>query len=220
MCYGDTCFEMATGWHPAANRGMFQGRYARRIQEATDGTAFTILLGEIGTSPSQNLGDWQGKVRIQGSVVRNVPGIENANGPIICKNLARGDRYISHPNNPPVGQPGGHWRGGRWNDGAPCFTGFNTVLPPNSASCSGSPDQGDWGWGLYSASSYHGSGAHVVFGDNNVRYIPNSVDAGNANSAPPRGIDGPGSNAPSPFGAWGAMGSKDAGDLWDASSIE
>jgi hypothetical protein len=46
------------------------------------------------------------------------------------------------------------------------------------------------------------------------------VDAGDASRDPPLGIDGPRSNLPSPYGAWGAMGSKDAGDNWDAASIE
>jgi prepilin-type N-terminal cleavage/methylation domain-containing protein len=215
MCYGDTTLENANGWHPAANRGMFQGRYARRISEATDGTAYTILLGETGTTPSQNLNWGQGKVRIQGSVAINIPGMDTGAGVFACRNLSLADRYRDPL---PVGGMGGHWRGVRWGDGVPSFTGFTTVLPPNSASCV--PGDWDGAWGIFSASSYHGSGAHVCFTDNNVRYIPNSVDAGNSAADPPHGNDGARSNVISPFGAWGAMGTKDAGDNWDASSLE
>lgn len=208
-CYGDTVRDNSGAWHPAATRGAFQGRYARRMAELTDGTAYTILMGEVGTTPSQNLGTGAGKIRIQGA--RWEAGSANIEQPINCKNQAVGDKYIAsaEPNC-------WHAIGIRWSDGDHNHASMTTVLGPNSASC----NNGLWGWGVTSASSYHGSGAHVVFGDNGTRYIPNSVDAGNPTATAPAGNDGAGSNQPSPFGAWGAMGTKDAGDKWDASSIE
>jgi prepilin-type N-terminal cleavage/methylation domain-containing protein len=211
MCYGDTTENNHIASHPAANRGMFQGRYQRRMAEATDGLAYTAILGEVGTTPSQNLGWGAGKFRIQGGMVVNMGGMNTGTGVLACRNTAQGDRYVG-------GTPGGHWRGQRWGDGHPSFSGFTTILPPNRASCNAGG--GDWDWGIFSASSYHGAGAHVCFGDNNVRFIPNSVDAGDAGRDPPLGQDGLRSNLPSPYGAWGAMGTRDAGDLWDAASIE
>ncbi len=212
MCYGDTTQDNHIGWHPAANRGMFQGRYQRRMSEATDGTAYTIILGETGTTPSQNMGWGAGKFRIQGGTVVNVPNMNAGTGVRNCKALAIGDRYV------PAASLGGHWRGIRWADGGPNFSGFTTILPPNSATCNSGA--GDWDWGIFSSSSYHGSGAHVCFADNNVRFIPGSIDTGNLSADPPLGADGARSNNVSPYGAWGAMGTKDAGDIWDASSIE
>jgi prepilin-type N-terminal cleavage/methylation domain-containing protein len=216
MCYGDTTQDNHIAWHPAANRGMFQGRYQRRMADATDGSAYTLLLGEIGTTPSQNLGWGAGKYRVQGGELVNMGGMNTGAGVLNCRRSTVGDRYV----NPLPGGAalGGHWRGIRWGDGHPSFSGFTTILPPNSASCNAGP--GDWDWGIFSASSYHGSGAHVAFADNNVRFIPNAVDAGDPSRDPPLGVDGARSNAPSPYGAWGAMGSKDAGDNWDAASIE
>jgi prepilin-type N-terminal cleavage/methylation domain-containing protein len=211
FCYGDTVEQCHNAWHPAANRGMFQGRYPRRMAECTDGLAYTILMGEIGTSPSQNLGDGAGKVRIQGAVAQNISNLNN--NPNVCKVLAIADKYI-----PSAEASAGHWRGIRWADGILMFSGFQTVLPPNSASCSSIA--GDWEWGIASSTSYHGSGAHCVFGDDAVRYVPNSVDTGNLTAPAPVGNDGPRSNAKSPYGAWGAMGSKDASDKWDASAFE
>jgi prepilin-type N-terminal cleavage/methylation domain-containing protein len=211
MCYGDTTENNHINWHPAANRGMFQGRYQKRISEASDGMAFTALLGEAGTTPSQNMAWGGGKFRVQGGMAVNIGGMNSGTGVLACRNTAQGDRYVST-------SLGGHWRGVRWGDGHPSFSGFTTILPPNRASCNAGA--GDWDWGIFSASSYHGSGAHVAFGDNNVRFIPNSVDAGDAGRDPPLGLDGARSNAPSPYGAWGAMGTRDASDLWDAASIE
>lgn len=212
MCYGDTTENNHVAWHPAANRGMFQGRYHRRLSEATDGTAYTIMLGETGTTPSQNLGWNQGKVRIQGSMAVSVPNMNAGSGVHGCRQLAIADRYV------PAANMGGHWRGVRWADGHPSFSGFTTILAPNAASCNAGP--GDWDWGIFSSSSYHGAGAHVCFLDNNTRFIPNSVDAGRSTADPPLGCDGARSNLPSPYGAWGAMGTKDAGDTWDAGSLE
>ncbi len=209
VCYGDTVLNNDNAWHPAASRGVFQGRYARRLGEITDGTAYTAMLGEVGTTPSQNFGQGAGKIRIQGGLAINQG--DAIQTPANCKAVAIGNRYI-----PAVEPTCRHSAGVRYHDGYLGHSGFVTVLPPNSPSCS----VGDWGWGLYSSSSYHGSGAHVCFVDNNVRYIPNSVDAGNQNALAPEGNDGARSNLVSPYGAWGAMGTKDAGDNWDATSLE
>jgi len=211
-CYGDTIISVNNAWHPAANRGAFQGRYARRLSEITDGAAYTILLGEFGTTPSLNLGTGAGKLRIQGARWQ-AAGSGNVQPPSGCLRVKLGDRY-----NPAMVNNGDLWhsQGMRWHDGDYNHASIQTILPPNSPSCNTSL----WDWGISSASSYHGAGAHVVFADNNVRFIPNSVDAGDAGRLGPEGNDGPRSNEPSPYGTWGAMGTKDAGDSWDASSVE
>lgn len=211
-CYGDTVVNMNHMWHPAATRGAFQGRYARRLADLTDGSAYTILIGEVATTPSMNLGNGQGKLRIQGARWQ-AAGSNNVRIPIGCKRVQLGDRY-----NPAMVQQNTlyHSQGMRWHDGDHNHASFQTILPPNSPSC----NESLWNWGVGSASSYHGSGAHVAFADNNVRFIPNSIDAGDPSREAPEGIDGARSNLPSPYGAWGAMGTKDAGDNWDAASIE
>lgn len=212
FCYGDTIANTSGASSGNQNRGMFQGRHCRKLSQVLDGTAYTIAMGEVGTTPSQNLGMGAGRIRIQGSVVMNAgTGITI---PQNCKSLAEGDRYIAtkEPN-------AAHIQGIRWADGAFAYSGFNTVLSPNSASCLNNNDDG--GWGVISASSYHGSGVHVLYLDDAVRYIPNSIDAGNpAVVAPLPGNNPVNGFSDSPYGAWGAMGTRDAADKWDASSIE
>ncbi len=211
-CYGDTVLNVSNAWHPAASRGAFQGRYARRLGEITDGTAYTVMMGESATSPSSNLGTGQGKLRIQGTRWQ-AAGSQRCQQPVGCRQAQLGDRY-----NPSVAADGDLWhsQGLRWHDGDYNHSSIQTILPPNSPSC----NESLWNWGVSSASSYHGAGAHVVFADNNTRFIPNSVDTGNLSALAPEGCDGARSNLPSPYGAWGAMGTKDAGDNWDASSLE
>jgi hypothetical protein len=211
FCYGDTIDGNSGAWTPAQNRGMFQGRYPRRLVEATDGTSYTIAMGEIGTSPSGNLSTGQGKMRIQGGAVLN-----SGNAiffPSNCRSKASGDRYNSS-DEPNVA----HLQGIRWADGAPAFSAFMTILPPNSASCVQSNDSSS---ALISSSSYHGSGVHVLFLDCGVRYIPNSIDSGSSVLLAPAAADtGAAASNPSQYGAWGAMGTRSAADLWDASAIE
>jgi prepilin-type N-terminal cleavage/methylation domain-containing protein len=211
-CYGDTVLNVSNAWHPAASRGMFQGRYARRLGEITDGTAYTVMMGEVATTPSFNLGTGQGKLRIQGARWENA-GSQRCQQPIGCKQAQLGDRY-----NPSIANPNDLWhtQGLRWQDGDYNHCSIQTILPPNSPSC----NESLWAWGVSSASSYHGAGIHVVFADNNTRFIPNSIDTGSLSALAPEGCDGARSNLASPYGAWGAMGTKDAGDIWDASSLE
>jgi len=204
-CYGHSVRGNDNSWHPASTRGAFQGRYQRRLSELTDGQSNTILLGEIASTSSSTLIQGRGKIRIRGALTINAGN--EIQTPQKCKILSKGDRYI-----PSVEQECRHSAGIRWHDGYLAHSGFNTVLPPNSPSCS----VGDWGWGIYSSTSYHGNGAHVVMADLGTRFIANSIDAGDPFATAPAGNDGLGSDKPSPFGVWGAMGSKDAGDKFSA----
>ena len=93
--------------------------------------------------------------------------------------------------------------GVEWFDGFPAFTGFNTVLPPNSPSCAAD----NWGdtWGVFSASSFHPGGVNVVLGDASVRFVSESIDTGNLSA--PEAAGGPQS-----LRRVGGMGSKDGGE--------
>ena len=63
--------------------------------------------------------------------------------------------------------------------------------------------------GVMPPSSYHAQGVHVIFADGYVRFVTNSIDVGDQNAEPvdwPAGKTPPG--AQSPFGLWGAMGTR------------
>jgi prepilin-type processing-associated H-X9-DG protein/prepilin-type N-terminal cleavage/methylation domain-containing protein len=211
FCYGDTGKGATSGRHSNANSGMFQGRYCRRLKDATDGLAHTLLLAEIASSNSNTLERGTGKIRIQGGVRTEMSGLSPS--PIACQMTAIGDKYTeSHASYVE------HWRGMRWADGAIAYSGFNTILPPNTASCSETASESDWGY--YTSTSYHGSGVNVLFADGAVRYIPNAIDCGNLKNPAPEGSAHDEENPSSPFGIWGAMGTRNSADSWSANALE
>lgn len=99
-------------------------------------------------------------------------------------------------------------RGYRWGDGGAYFSAFTTALPPNSVSCFSQGTPSHWYEGLYAASSLHVGGAHALMGDGAVRFISENIDSGNQASALPSAASG----GKSPYGVWGAMGTRAAGE--------
>ena len=102
-------------------------------------------------------------------------------------------------------------RGYRWADFRPCFSGMHTILPPNSEICSGN-NAGQTG--VWSSSSRHQGGAHILMADGAVVFMTDSVEAGDKR-APMVWLNGTGGAAPgsqSPYGLWGALGSRGASE--------
>jgi prepilin-type processing-associated H-X9-DG protein len=96
------------------------------------------------------------------------------------------------------------WAGVRWPDGGMGFGGLTTNAPPNSVSCA--QNAHDAQNGLYPPSSNHSGGVNAVMGDGSVRFIRDSINTGNLNAS------GIGITGISPFGVFGAMGSRNGGE--------
>jgi prepilin-type N-terminal cleavage/methylation domain-containing protein len=201
----------------AACRGAFVCRQQHSFAAILDGTANTIMLGEIAT----DLGDRN--ITTQGI---NLPG--NAGNPdgIRDNPLACRDANVIDPLRPrfwigTLTQGGGGpqslqgvaaGRGYRWAEGRPIYTGFLTILRPNTEVCQGG---GDGSPGVMSTSSKHPGGTHIVMCDGAVRFVTDSIEAGNERN-PNVWRNGtittvPYANVPgsqSPYGLWGAMGTR------------
>lgn len=188
----------------ASGRGMFIPRQKMAFRDVLDGLANTVMLGEIIT----DLGDRD---------VRSSPAIHGGGGrsgqvthrPSVC----REDPSLFNERKP------GFWagtvdiagderkRGYRWSDGRALYTSFTTILSPNRELCFG---HGDDSVGTLTASSRHPGGAHVVMGDGAVKFITDSIDAGDSTIGTVKrhegGVRAPGSI--SPYGLWGALGTR------------
>jgi prepilin-type N-terminal cleavage/methylation domain-containing protein/prepilin-type processing-associated H-X9-DG protein len=193
-CRGD--LVTGTGNADAAPllRGMFHneanapGHWDVRLSQITDGTSNTIAMSERAFRLNTT------------SVVGNIADNEGAalaSNPSVCLTTYSGASYL------PSVTLDGYFGGVRFNDGMSQFTGFNTILPPNSPSCMEMGSNTD---GVFSAQSWHTGGVNALFADASVHFINNDIDAGNSGAPEPK------TGAPSPYGVWGALGTINGGE--------
>ncbi|MCA9195572.1 MAG: DUF1559 domain-containing protein [Planctomycetales bacterium] len=191
VCVGDDYYQnhFFLGQNGADNRGMFQVDRWLAIGGVPDGLSNTIMLGErvAGGAPDD----------ILGGVAVNM----RSWNPAAC--AARVDpttrRLI-----PPV-RADFRPSGGRMPEGRPYFAGFATLVPPNGPTCHWGGVDGNEDMGTLS--SHHTGGAQVTMGDGSVQFISQNIDAGNQTVDDTRLRSGP-----SPYGVWGALGSRNGGE--------
>jgi prepilin-type N-terminal cleavage/methylation domain-containing protein/prepilin-type processing-associated H-X9-DG protein len=194
-----TCRGDLVTWTGNANvapmkRGMFHNTRgnppsgAVRHSDIVDGLSNTIAMSErvFRLSPRAVLGN----------IVDN-EGAALATNPSICMATFSGADYL------PSVTLDGYFGGVRFNDGMSQFTGFNTILPPNSPSCMEMGSNTD---GVFSAQSRHSGGVNALFADGSVHFITSGIDAGNSGAGEPK------TGGPSPYGVWGALGSINGGE--------
>ena len=178
------------------NRGIF-GRSWPKIGEITDGTSNTIAIAEyIRPQATQALG----------AVILQT-GNPLAYSPLSCRAQWNGRVYLT----PGLVFTGDTARGYRAWAGNVFFNGVTTQLPPNSPNCmiAVSVANPHWCGGIYGAGSNHTGGAQVALADGSVKFISSSIDTGNLALVAPQATDG----VPSPYGVWGALGTKSAGEV-------
>ena len=201
------------------NRGMFVAARNMRMADMRDGTTQTILLSEATR--------YDGTRRVTGSAAWGVGDL--ATDPrTACLNTVNTNRPTFYADAIDTFTGAGLGRGERWQDGGVIFTGFNTILPPNSPSCvDGQPleDQevpAGQPWGnpsgaeqlvsALSASSYHSGGVQAVFGDGSVSFLNETIDSVTPDVDPAMPTVNQSRNI-SPYGIWGALGSREGGEI-------
>ncbi|MEL6895144.1 MAG: DUF1559 domain-containing protein [Planctomycetota bacterium] len=185
-------------------RGGFFPRKNLRFRDFLDGTAQTILVGEFTTSLGTNEANntckmgqgWDGSGVHEGPLFPNGQALLDPERP----------RFWLDGNDT---GGGGQKRGFRWADGRPNFTGVTTTNPPNKPCWLGG---GDGSGGHVAMGSRHNGGCHIVMADGAVKFITDSIESGDQTSGVVKGnlvndpIRKPG--APSPYGLWGALGTR------------
>jgi len=164
---------------------------ARKFGDVIDGLSNTIAMGEAIKAKGGG-----SKRLMDGGIATGIGATFRETNPSLCQQTVDANKNYT------TGV--GHWRGTRWPDGAPAFTGMTTVLGPNKASCT----QGGWDGedGIYEPSSNHTGGVQVLMGDGAVRFVSENVNTGNTS------VPAPHTGGQSPFGVWGALGSVNGGE--------
>ena len=203
-----------------SNRGFFYNRKQMKFRDMLDGLTNTIACGEIVTG----LGNREIKADPYfGAGWNNVHGRGGTPGPSTCVDGGFIDPERPQYWDPSVGNtnPGlrnNNWkRGFRWSDSVPCYTSMTTTLPPNREVCIGGG--GDFDTGHLPPSSRHQGGAHVLMGDGAVIFITDSIEAGDPrapvvqnNGAENNRVPATRCGSKSPYGLWGALGTRAAGE--------
>ncbi|MEM9366297.1 MAG: DUF1559 domain-containing protein [Planctomycetota bacterium] len=209
------------GWSQesrACDRGMFVPHQGAKFRDVLDGLANTIAMAELTT----DLGDRDTRGTQTNNGSQNPPR-DVMNNPNWCVEQNQIDP--ARPQFWVAGQATGganNGRGYKWADFRPNFSGVHTIHPPNAAICGGN-NTGQTG--MFPPSSRHQGGAHVLMGDGAVKFITNSIEAGNRRAAmvrngntgftpaPPDAFSVPGSQ--SPYGLWGALGTRASSEVID-----
>jgi len=203
-------------------RGTFVPRKATRFRDILDGLSNTIALGEIMTGLTDEDNRTVGTSSPSKATGGNSSAQSVADNPRQCHDLGFID--VGRPNfwdlnvvntYAPVSQ-----RGFRWAAFHTLQSQCNTMLAPNSAICLvGGSDT----YGIAPPSSRHLGGVHVLMADGAVKFVTDSIEAGDptipcvycdllsggANSPTVTG-------SPSPYGLWGALGTRASREVIDS----
>ncbi|MFG0254036.1 MAG: DUF1559 domain-containing protein [Rhodopirellula sp. JB053] len=195
----------------ASQRGAFAVQLDSKFRDVLDGLSNTIFAGEIAT----DLGDRDKRTHLADNRVSN---ILNAGGNLACRVSIDPERPQFWSDTPAPNALTGsadQQRGMKWASLLPIFTQMLTILPPNAELCGN-----NFYYSIMVAppSSRHQGGVHVLMGDGAVKFVTDSIEAGDGNrgqvgvhAAHDDPLSVPGS--PSPYGLWGALGTRASSEV-------
>ena len=201
----------------AVSRGLFMVRLESKFRDVLDGLSNTIAMGEImsdiGDRDIRTAASWE---RRGGRAINDNPSLCTDSNQINPERpgfwCSPADTGCTPPTN--LHENSYNARGCSWADFRYQSTTMFTILPPNAENCVGA-------WidsaGTMTASSRHQGGAHVLMADGAVIFMTESVEAGDrrASAIFRNGVGTRAPGSPSPYGLWGAMGTKASREVVD-----
>ena len=196
----------------ASSRGFFQHRRFAKFRDIIDGLSNTIAAGEITT----DLGD--NDKRTRAALAPSNTAVTGGN--LVCRGFldperplfwAPGTTFV--PGAAGGGTDAETGRGMKWAMSRGIWGYVTTISPPNAELCM---NGNAFNSGLTPPSSRHPGGVHILMGDGAVRFITDSIEAGDQNVAHvgrPAALTPAGSK--SPYGLWGALGTRASREVID-----
>ncbi|WP_442512047.1 DUF1559 domain-containing protein [Novipirellula sp. SH528] len=196
----------------ASHRGFFKPLQATAFRDCLDGLSNTVAMGEIMT----DLGDMNNRTQVtENGKNKSAPGISLGNirnNPSRCLPLVDPERPSFWLSTYKMVSRASFGRGYRWADQGPLFSGCMTILSPNREICG---PYNTLGTSLIATmSSHHQGGCHVLMGDGAVKFVTDSIDAGDSTARSINQAYNPG--AKSPYGLWGALGTRASRETIDS----
>ncbi len=190
----------ASGRDAWDSNGLFALNRTFGMRDIIDGSSNTVAMAERQIAAFGMGG--KGSPTLREGILNNVPAIVTNPGACLAAAalISDGERYTDWS------QVKGKFSS-TYCDGQPENVGFNTVLAPNSASCTNDANNNsDSAVSVLTASSQHTGGVQVLLADGSVRFISENIDTGNLGVATFLGAN-------SPYGVWGALGTRAGGEV-------
>lgn len=183
-------------------RGTFVPATKMAFRDVLNGLANTIMMGEIAT----DLGDADIRTEPHSSGAGDTGTFINTAPALACSTQINAARPQFWGSGTATGTT--QRRGYMWASAVTTQTMMNTIFPPNKQVRVRTSAY--WHVGPLPSSSRHQGGCHVLMGDGAVKFITDSIEAGNQNQ-PVVKHGGAGASAPgseSSYGLWGSLGTR------------
>ena len=166
------------------------------IKDITDGTSKTAMLAEA------PIGTWGFATSVSVVPVGTKADQWTA---VMSPTSKPGVCWAASTTSTPNASTGGM----NWGEGR--LTVYYGIIPPNGPTCTNSNDSTYGQYATYTAGSYHSGGANLAFCDGSVRFVADSIDAGDQTNGSPN-ASGVTYRGQSVWSVWGAIHTINGGE--------